>query len=104
MLARSQALDGDLYELLTPAADALDGKYPLAATLLRRAMIDFTLRMARSSRYKHAAWHLGDCRSSAAHVEDFGGVPDHSTFERALRIAHGRKAGFWQEVEVLKSV
>ncbi len=104
VLARSQALDGDLYELLTPAADALDGKYPLAATLLRRAMIDFTLRMARSSRYKHVARHLGDCRSSAAHVEDFGGVSDHSTFERALRTAHGRKAGFWQEVEVLKSV
>ncbi len=98
VVSRAGALDGDLYELLSPAADALDAKYPLAATLLRRVMIGFVLRMARSSRYKHAARHLDDCRATAARVVDFGGLPDHSAFERALRAAHGRKAGFWQAV------
>jgi DNA-directed RNA polymerase specialized sigma24 family protein len=34
-------LDGDHYEILTPAADALIGEYPLAATMVLRAMIDF---------------------------------------------------------------
>ena len=98
VVSRAGALDGDLYELLSPAADALDGKYPLAATLLRRAMIGFVLRVARSSRYKHAARHLGDCRATAIQVMDFGSLPDHSAFERELRAAHGRKAGFWQAV------
>ena len=41
--ARAKELDGDHYELLTPAADALAAKYPLAATLLLRAIIDFSL-------------------------------------------------------------
>ena len=103
VLGRAGALDGDLYELLSPAAEALDGKHPLAATLLRRVMIDFTLRVARSSRYKYAARHLDDCRAAAARVAEFGRVPDHLAYERALRAAHGRKAGFWQEVEALRS-
>ena len=101
VLGRARALDGDLYELLSPAAEALVARHPLAATLLRRAMIDFTLGAARSSRYKHAARHLRDCRDEAARVEDFGSVPDHPTYERTLRATHGRKAGFWQEVDRL---
>ena len=41
---RSGELDGDHYEILSPAADALATKHPLAATLLLRAMIDFSLK------------------------------------------------------------
>lgn len=43
---RAAELDGDDYEVLSPAADALAGKHPLAATLVLRAMIDFTLAEA----------------------------------------------------------
>ena len=96
VLGRWQALNGDLYELLSPAADALDDRYPLAATLLRRAMIGFTLHAARSSRYKHAARHLDDCRAAAARVAEFGSVPDHPTFERALRAARPGSGKKWQ--------
>ena len=35
-------LNGDHYEILSPAADAV-GKHPLAATLLLRSMIDLPL-------------------------------------------------------------
>ncbi|MCR0984847.1 DUF6880 family protein [Roseomonas populi] len=101
VLGRAPALDGDLYELLSPAADALEGRYPLAATLLRRAIIGFTLSASRSSRYKHAARHFRSCRDTAVYVENFGSVPDHSAYERALRTTHGRKFGFWQEVDKL---
>ena len=52
VIRRATDLDGDHYEILAPAADALAGKYPLAATLALRAMIDSTLTHARSSRYK----------------------------------------------------
>ncbi|MFT8243713.1 DUF6880 family protein [Roseomonas sp. BN140053] len=101
VLNRAKALNGDLYELLSPAAEALDSRFPLAATVLRRAMIDFTLGAARSSRYKHAARHFRDCRDAAPRVEAFGAIPDHAAYERLLRSAHGRKAGFWQEVDEL---
>ena len=99
VLTQTTRLDGDLYELLSPAADALDDKHPLAATMLRRAMIDFTLQNTRATRYKHAARHLADCASLASRISDFDGKPDHAMYARALRTAHGRKTAFWQEVE-----
>ena len=52
VLQRADELDGDHYEVLTPAAEALAAKNPLAATVVLRAMIDFSLRNARSSRYR----------------------------------------------------
>jgi uncharacterized protein DUF6880 len=102
VLGRARELNGDLYELLAPAAESLEDKHPLAAMLLRRAMIDFTLGAARSSRYKHAARHLYECASLARRLADIGEVADHVAYEQALRAAHGRKTAFWQEVEAFR--
>ena len=99
VLAEAHRLNGDIYEFLSPAADALDDKYPLAATLLRRAMIDFTLKNTRATRYKHAARHFADCASLAGRITDFNGKPDHAAYAQALRTSHARKAAFWQNVD-----
>jgi hypothetical protein len=99
VLSRTKELNGDLYEVLSPAADALQEKYPLAATLLRRAMIGFTLDEARASRYKHAARHLYECASHAGRIADFGTAPDHATYAKALHAEHWRKIGFWEQVK-----
>jgi hypothetical protein len=56
--SRIREIDGDRYELLDPAARALEGKHPLAAVLLRRALIEVTLQKGRATRYKHAARHV----------------------------------------------
>ena len=88
-------LDGDHYEILTPAADALAGKYPLAATLVLRAMIDFTLGKSRASRYKHAARHLRECAGLAAMITDYQGHETHEAYEARLRQEQGRKPSFW---------
>ena len=61
VLTRASEIDGNFYYLLDPMARLLEGKHPLAATLLRRAMIADTLGRAKSSRYKHAARHLLEC-------------------------------------------
>jgi len=92
---RAKELDGNHYEILAPAADSLAGKYPLAATLLSRAMIDFTLTQARFSRYGHAARHLRTCGSLAPAIPDFGIFETHDAYVSRLRREHGRKTGFW---------
>ena len=91
-------LDGDHYGILTPAADALAARHPLAATLVLRAMIDFCLERARSSRYRHAARHLLECSSLASAVTDFGPFETHDIYEARLRQEHGRKTSFWSLV------
>ena len=96
VIDRTAELNGDRYELLTPAAGELEEKYPLAATLICRAMIDFTLDRAKTTRYRHAARHLVECASLALRIEDYGSFSDHDTYVGRLKAAHGRKAGFWQ--------
>jgi hypothetical protein len=74
VIRRATDLEGNYYEILSPAAEALAAKYPLAATLLLRAMIDFSLTQARASRYGHAARHLQDCAGLAPTIADYGSL------------------------------
>lgn len=99
VIARAENLDGNSYETLTAAADALEPDHPLAATLLRRAMITDTLDGSKTKRYRHAAGHLSECQSCATVVGEFGRFPNHGQFHAALKQKHGRKYGFWELVE-----
>lgn len=92
---RIKEIDGDCYELLDPAAVALEGKYPLAAVLLRRALIEVTLRKGRATRYKHAARHVRGISGLNGRIQDYGGFETHREFMARLLKTHPRKMGFW---------
>jgi hypothetical protein len=101
VLERSAEIDGNLYFVLDPAAKALEAKQPLAAVLLRRAMIEDTLAGAKATRYRHAARHLLECRALEASISDHGSFETHDAFLVRLRARHGRKTGFWSRVTEL---
>ena len=92
---RHDEINGDRYEFLVPASEALSERFPLAATLALRAMIDFTLSKARSKRYGYASQHLVDCAALAERIEDFGTFEPHAAYVARLKRDHGRKTGFW---------
>lgn len=98
VLARASEIDGNLYFMLDPAARLIEGRHPLAATLLQRAMIEDTLDGAKSTRYKQAARHLLECASLAPGIRDFGAFETHDAFVGRMRAKHGRKTGFWSQV------
>ncbi|SCW70551.1 hypothetical protein SAMN02927900_03980 [Rhizobium mongolense subsp. loessense] len=93
--ARAAELDGDHYELLTPASEHLQEKYPLAATIVLRAMIDFTLDRAKSSRYRFAARHLVQCERLSTKICALDTFTSHPDYVADLRGKHAKKAGFW---------
>jgi hypothetical protein len=93
--ARIKEINGDLYELLDPAASALEGKHPLASVLLRRCLIDFTLRKARSTRYRHAVRHVREIDSQQSDIKDYGRHESHAEFMARLKREHSRKPAFW---------
>jgi tetratricopeptide (TPR) repeat protein len=95
VLSRNKEIDGDRYELLDPAASLIEGKYPLAAVLLRRALIEVTLRKARATRYKHAARHVREIDSLNTQIRDYENFETHDQFMERLRKTHPRKTGFW---------
>jgi hypothetical protein len=94
----ARKMDGNNYEWLTELAITLDNKYPLAATLARRAMIEFALTKAKTKRYKYVARHIRECALSAAHIDDWHGHDDHQNWLAPLIDAHPRKFGVWDLV------
>jgi len=95
VVSRAAELNGDQYHILSPAAAALEDKHPLAATLMLRAMIDFSLGAARSSRYRHAARHLQTGARLSTEITDFCEFQTHEAYCARLKSEHGRKSAFW---------
>jgi hypothetical protein len=96
ILTRSAELDGYSYELLSAVAEALAAQQPLAASLCLRAMVDYSLEMSRSSRYKHAVRHLATCGVLAIKIRDWAGHENHATYRDRLGLTHHQKYGFWE--------
>ena len=99
VLARADELDGDAYHTLMSAADALEARHPLAATLTRRAMVEDALDGGESKRYRYAARHMAECQSCEPNIPDHAKFPTHVQFVEALKQKHGRKYGSWQLVD-----
>jgi hypothetical protein len=95
---RADELNGDHYGLLAPGAEALRVRHPLAAVLLWRAMINYTLAQGRSTRYGHAADHLSDCAALDADIADYGAFPTHAHYLQTLQTLHERKTSFWAKL------
>src|SRR3954454_1490104 len=95
ILSRPGEIDGNYYSTLDLAARKLEGAHLLAATLLRRAMIEDTLDGAKSRRYRHAARHLMEAGALAPAIQDYAGLESHEEFQRRLKAQHARKSAFW---------
>jgi len=96
---RLTALDGRLYEVLRPAAEALEEKFPEAASLLYRRLIESVLERGSSKQYQYAARDLLSSARLAPHLPVPGSIESHAAFVARLQKAHGRKYGFWGLIE-----
>ena len=78
--------------------------YPLAATILYRALLDEILASGRSAAYGHGARYLARLDEMAGKFDD---VPDlvidtPSAYRARLLKSHARKSGFWALVRQAK--
>ena len=99
IVARHEAWDGRDWYTLPGVADQLQHEYPLAATVLYRALLDDILARARSKAYPHGAKYLERLGLLApdadANPARPAGFPLHAEYRERLRSTHGRKSGFW---------
>jgi len=84
VLTRSAEIDGLAIGTVEPAVRALEGRYPLAATLLLRAMIRDVARFSQTEHYLRARQWLAQAASLAVQIGDFNGHGDHAEFEARL--------------------
>ncbi|MGI9479871.1 MAG: DUF6880 family protein [Hyphomicrobiaceae bacterium] len=96
---RTSEIDGSEYDHLLEAAEALDGRFPLAGILIRRSLITFTLRLGRSHRFKQAMQHVRELEALDAAVTDYADHDTHQVFMEQLWLDHPHKAGFWSLLE-----
>ncbi len=86
VVSRAGEIDGAAVEVLEPAARALEGRYPLAATLLLRAMVLDVARYGRTERVGLARGWLEEAASLATQMADIDDLEDHGAFE--ARVSH----------------
>lgn len=100
VMARAGQWDGRHYELLAPAAQALEADHPVAAALIYRALLDDILTRARSPAYGHGARHLDRLAALAPALAAAAvpGMESHADYRARIAKAHGRKTAFWSQV------
>jgi len=76
-------------------AEALEEKFPQAASLLYFRLTESVLARGSSKRYQYAARDLLSCVRLAPHLPVPGSIESHGSFVARLQKAYGRKYGFW---------
>ncbi len=99
VVERRAQWDGRHYEILAAAAEALESRQPLAATILYRALIDSILARGQSPAYPHAARYYAELEALSPREEANWPIDPARTYRVGLRQRHGRKHGFWSLVE-----
>ena len=82
---RVDEIDGRAIARLEVAVHALEGRHPLAATLLLRAMVRDVVKDAHAELFPRARTWLMQAESLAAQIGDFQGHDDHAAFEARVR-------------------
>ncbi len=98
VLSKPGAWDGRHYDVLAEVAPVLEADFPLAATVLYRALLDDILTRAKSAAYGHGARHLARLEALAPDIKDWNDLENHTAYRQGIHKAHGRKAAFWAAV------
>lgn len=98
VMAHARNWDGAEDDVLVPAADALADHYPVAATVLYRALLTHILDRAIVGAYGYAAHCMRTLASLSLRLPDAAPFEDHAAFVSGLMNRHARKYSFWQQV------
>ncbi|OLP46109.1 DUF6880 family protein [Rhizobium oryziradicis] len=90
--------DGRYYEMLSDVSLALRDDYPIAATVLDRALLNDILNRNLSPAYEFAARCLAGLEEMSSRISAETSLPSHVQFMQGLRSKHARKYSFWMLV------
>ncbi len=96
VVRRIGELDGNDASGLTFAADRLSSRYPFAAMLLHRQIVEAALVSGREPTQAPAAVACLEAESLARHIDDFGRYGAHDAWISKLRTIYSRRTAFWK--------
>ncbi len=95
VMERSAQITSDDDDLLLMGAARLGPRYPLAAIVLLRKLINAILMQSRSRDYARAAEYLSDAEHLSAHIDDFAGFEPHKAYVAKLHANFRHRQDFW---------
>lgn len=99
VLARSKEISGENRERLGLAADRLAARYPAAASLLYRRMVEAILISALSVYYADGAGYVWEAERLGTRIPDHTDIEPHSLWVKRLREVYRHRQDFWQRVD-----
>lgn len=72
--------------------------FPLAASLIYRALLLSLLERAQTKSYPHGAGYLKSLNELATEITDWKKQQTHGEFHQSIQENHARKASFWKHV------
>ncbi len=96
VIDRVREMDGNDAERLTYAADRLSSRYPLAALLLQRQIVEARLASFSEAAHEAAVLPFLEAESLARHIDDFGRHEPHDVWRKKLENVYARRTVFWK--------
>ena len=96
VIGRVREMDGNDAERLTYAADRLSSRYPLAALLLQRQIVEARLAALGEVAHEGAILPYLEAESLARHIDDFGHHDPHDAWRKRLEGSYARRTVFWK--------
>lgn len=96
VIDRVREMDGNDAEHLIHAADRLSSRYPLAALLLQRQIVEARLAAFSEAAHEAAVLPYLEAESLARHIDDFGRHDSHELWRKKLANTYARRTVFWK--------
>lgn len=102
ILGRTAQLNGNLYTILLPLAEAFEkNSQIIAASVIYRSLLNSLLSRGLSQYYTHAVRYLKKLDDLSGKVTDWKNVSSHAAYFAELKLSHGRKSAFWAKVRAM---
>ena len=96
VIDRVREMDGNDAERLTYAADRLSSRYPLAALLVQRQIVEARLASFSEAAHEAAVLSYLEAESLSRHIDDFGRHDPHDAWQKKLANTYARRTVFWK--------
>jgi len=103
LLNYAKALAGETLHMIALAEQAEQQGYPLAATVVWRALLRPILKEGISKSYRYGALYLAHARRLAPAIDDYKDLPTHEEYEADLRDRHRLKSTFWRQCPIAEA-
>lgn len=95
----SVPFDGDIYPPIQDLLELLEDDFPLAATILYRALLESILQRSQWRQYRYAVHYAERLTELVPSISDWKTIRPHADYWSWIRLTHPQKRKFWAQMK-----